>query len=1230
MIKKSSVLVLALLAVSISINAVGAAEPEWKDLFDGKTLHGWIQRNGKADYTVEDGMIVGATVLNTPNSFLCTEKDYRDFILELEYMVDPTMNSGIQIRSNSYPDYNNSRVHGYQVEIDPSPRAWSGGIYDEGRRGWLFPLEDHPEAQKAFKQGQWNHYRIEAIGDRIRTWVNGVPVADLVDDMTGNGFIALQVHNSNKAGQKIKWRNIRIKDLTGINPPQLKALIVDGQNNHDWKATTPVIKEILEAAGIFTVIDVATSPPGGQLMDNFKPNFSKYDVVVSNYTGDEWPQVTKEALVKYMENGGGLVVVHAADNAFPNWIAWNEMIALGGWGGRNEKSGPYVYWKDGKLIRDDSPGGGGAHGRQTDWLVVHRNRDHAITAGLPDEWMHVKDELYSRLRGPAKNMTLLATAKQEPSVGGTGRDEPVMFTVRYGKGRIFHTVLGHAAEQMKCVGFIVTLQRGTEWAATGRVTLLDVPADFPTPEKTSVRSAISMDFSVIEEYDVGKSRAGLAAIEEYIRNVSPTGFGMIETRLLKALASSKTTFAGKQFVCRMLRRVGSAQCVPVLETLLGEEEMSHMARYALQDLTAPESAAAMRRALPKVSDELKIGIVGSLGQRGDRDAVVEIAKLVRSDNQALAAAAISALGRIGGQEAIRVLSYTQVGSELEILCQNSLLMCADQMLKQDRNYEAARIYKKMAEEKNVWIQIAAYKGLIQAEQDRAASYIIALLKSDDLALQRAAGKCIAEISGSAITSALARELDGLDASGQVLLISALETRGDKVAAVSISRMVDHPNTEVRSAALRSLAVLGDASSVPLLAKAAGGQDNTAKIAKASLAQLSGEGITKALITLIQSRSESLTRQAAIQAVIDRRASEVLPVLLKTASDSDPQVRTVSVKAIGELAGPDQVPAMVQLLVVSTISSDRGALERAISSVIARNGSVDPAPILSAMTSANGDITISLLGLLSRIGGTESLTAVRSQLKTNNAEIKRAAIRAMAEWPDPAPLEDLLSLARNETDSVNHVLALRGYINLLGVPANRGSVDTITLLELAMQAARRTDEKRMVLATLPKYPCEEALKMAQEAANEPGLANEAKLAADKIKQALVNRSRKASASLNSDKANLALDNNKSTRWDTGRTMKPGDWFVLDLGIEASVKGLILDTTDSANDFPRGYEVYVSFDGGNWGKPVLIGGDGEPITKIRFEHPIRTRFIKIVQLGSSDSWYWSIHELMVDVE
>ena len=219
---KKLLMVLALLVAVLMSFAGNSLNAEWEYLFNGKDLDGWVQRNGEAKYEVVDDMIVGTTVLNTPNTFLCTKNSYSNFIFEVEFLVGD-MNSGIQIRSLSNEEYHNGRVYGYQVEIDPAERAWTGGIYDEARRGWLYDLRNNEAARKAFKKGEWNKIHVEAIGNHIRTWINGVPAANLYDSMTAEGFIALQVHGSKEAGQQIKWRNIRILDFgTTTNFPAIK------------------------------------------------------------------------------------------------------------------------------------------------------------------------------------------------------------------------------------------------------------------------------------------------------------------------------------------------------------------------------------------------------------------------------------------------------------------------------------------------------------------------------------------------------------------------------------------------------------------------------------------------------------------------------------------------------------------------------------------------------------------------------------------------------------------------------------------------------------------------------------------------------------------------------------------------------------------------------------------------------------------------------------------------
>lgn len=259
-------------------------------------------------------------------------------------------------------------------------------------------------------------------------------------------------------------------------------LIIDGQNNHNWKATTPVMVDALTSCGRFEV-EVATSPAKDapkEEWENWNPDFSKYDAVLSNYNGQMWPDAVGAAFVKYVKDGGAVVIVHAANNSFGMWPEYNEIIGLGGWGGRTEKHGPYVFVKDGEVVRDESPGRGGSHGPQLEFVVEVFDKEHPITKGMPLKWKHAKDELYDSLRGPAKNMTVLATAYAEKSK----KNEPIIFTIDYGKGRVFHTPMGHADYSMKCVGFYNTLQRGTEWAITGDVTI-PLSDNFPTEEAVS-------------------------------------------------------------------------------------------------------------------------------------------------------------------------------------------------------------------------------------------------------------------------------------------------------------------------------------------------------------------------------------------------------------------------------------------------------------------------------------------------------------------------------------------------------------------------------------------------------------------------------------------------------------------------------------------------------------------------------------------------------------------------
>jgi len=311
------------------------------------------------------------------------------------------------------------------------------------------------------------------------------------------------VYSNYSGKQTVKGENMRtwqktvtlgllvlvLSSLSVLAADKIKVLIVNGQNNHNWRECSPIMKWILEDSGRFTV-DVSTSPAkaGGDEWKSWRPKFSDYAVVLSDYNGSPWPDEVKADFVKYMQNGGGLVVVHGADNSFPEWPEFNEMIGVGGWGGRNEKSGPMIRYKDGKVVFDNSPGAGGTHGRQHEFVVETRESEHPIMKGLPAKWKHATDELYSKLRGPAKNLTVLATSFAAPEQNGTGENEPIFLALSYGKGRVFHDVLGHGAVAMAGLGFQITLLRGTEWAATGAVTIAPDSIKELSADKAAIRA----------------------------------------------------------------------------------------------------------------------------------------------------------------------------------------------------------------------------------------------------------------------------------------------------------------------------------------------------------------------------------------------------------------------------------------------------------------------------------------------------------------------------------------------------------------------------------------------------------------------------------------------------------------------------------------------------------------------------------------------------------------------
>lgn len=1009
-----------------------------------------------------------------------------------------------------------------------------------------------------------------------------------------------------------------------VSAAPLKALIIDGQNNHDWKSTTPVLKYILEDCGRFTV-DVATSPPQGKSLENFHPEFSKYDVVVSNYNGKLWSKETQKDFENYIKNGGGFVSYHAADNAFPKWLEFNKMIALGGWGGRNEKSGPKVRIRDGKIVLDHSPGSGGTHGARRNYKVVMYDQNHPISKGLPKVWMHVKDELYANLRGPANIKDLLGYGHSKV----TDEDEPLLFTVEYGKGRIFHTALGHDVEAMRCVGFSFTLQRGAEWAATGKVTLNKIPDNFPTEDHISMRQE-PVNLDEIVHYHYGESRQTLAAVEANIRIASPKQRREIEKKLLSVLNNQESTFDAKSFCCQMLRRIGTEQSVKTLGRFLTDDRMNDPARLALQGIQSPKVDALFKKSLDFLTGNKLIGVIGSIAERRDSKSVKALAKFLNGVDAPLQETTIRALGRIGGKAALKLLDGLEVSGKLEERRLDALLLCADSLAETNLSALAEKTYEKLSgPEYPARTRVAAYGGLVRMEPASSQSLVLSLLKEDEPKLQQAAcGAFLRLLPGEDTSKALAQELKQLPASSQVVVLNALAHRGHSSVIPEVMDAVKSSNSSIQIAAIHTLGAIGNERIVtPLLELAVkGGESGDA--AQASLAQIKGDGVKDLLMGFLGNADEPM-RLSALEALVDRNASGAVPAIFRITNDGSAKVRTAAYSALNQLGGADDVPAILQVIQGKESDSDIQTLEGVAKSLASQSDDKRAAvkKAASLFNRSSTKVKQAYLRLLTDFSGTGSFRLVAAALKDSDRAVQDAALEAFAHWRDNSPLEFLLPQLDGFKDQAQRELAFKAIVHSLQLTPP----DSPLFAKVKAQA-KSTEEKKMMIGALVKAVDLNSLSLMESYLSDSAVKADAIAAYDelinKLSASKLDRADwKLSASHNSGSLKNAIDGNEGSRWDTAATQVPGMWFQVDLGSQRRIQKIILDSTNSRGDYPRGYQVLLSSDGKTWSEPAAEGAGKTPVVEI--EIPNRSaRFIKIVQTGKVDGLFWSIHELYIE--
>jgi len=602
-------------------------------------------------------------------------------------------------------------------------------------------------------------------------------------------------------------------------------------------------------------------------------------------------------------------------------------------------------------------------------------------------------------------------------------------------------------------------------------------------------------YDEIVSYDWTKSRSVPASIEAETRQAATAAERRaIEVKLIRALTDAKATFECKQFVCRMLRRTGSAACVPALSALLTDEKLSHQARFALQFLPDPGAAAALRAGLGKTKGKLRLGIVGSLGRRRDAEAVTALARLAAGEDAELTAAAIRALGRIASAKAADALAGMKVDESMKARWADAYLQCADRMLADGNAAGAAGVYRKLfAADQAKTVRIAALRGVVLAEKDKAAGALLKLMSDDDADLRRAAGKFVIEMPGEAATRAFAGALGSMKPDRQVAMLDALSARGDPAAAPSVMRLALSGQEAVRVAAIKALGVVGDAASVEMLAKAAAAGGTTGQAAIDSLNRLKGEGVSEAMAKLLDS-PEAAFRAGVLRVLSTRADKTMLPAMLKAARDSDEGVRKAAVAGLTAVAGGKELPGILDLLLTANSGTERLALQRAAGSAAMRVDDVEArtAPIAAALPRADAKAKAMLIDLLGRSGGRRALAAVRAQLGADEADVATEAVRALSAWPDATPAGDLMKIIRTTDNRVHKVLAFRGYIRMANMPATGGASST-QMYKQALRLASSTAEKKSVLGGLAGARSPEALRLVEPLLAEAELKAEAESA-----------------------------------------------------------------------------------------------------------------------------------------
>ncbi|MBM3883712.1 MAG: HEAT repeat domain-containing protein [Verrucomicrobia bacterium] len=614
----------------------------------------------------------------------------------------------------------------------------------------------------------------------------------------------------------------------------------------------------------------------------------------------------------------------------------------------------------------------------------------------------------------------------------------------------------------------------------------------------------------LKRYEFGQSRAPLLQAEESVRQAlnTPAQQAVMEKRLIELL-QSEATVECKRFVCRQLYLVGSSQAVPVLASLLTDPALADMARYALERIPGPAVDTALRQALSQTQGRQKVGVVYSLGQRGDSLAVPGLIECLANADDAVARAAIAALEKVGGQTSVRALqeALSTASPARRPLLVDALLTWGAQLSAQGEKARADDIFRQFYQPSETQaVRMAALRGLVTLDPNNSFPLLLALLSSETDPLRPIAADHFRHWPGTELTRRAIAELPRLPTTAQALLLAALGDARDPAALPAAVAATQSSEAKVRVAALQAIGSLGGADQVPLLANfVASEQADQRAAAQANLNRLRGNAVDTRIIECLKQRDPK-TQNELIRCLEARVARTAVPALLEIARAAEPALRERTHKALGALAQLGDLPALVQLATRAQPAAELAAAEDAIATACSHQP--DKAKcvdiILAEYSAAPIPARAALLRLLGTLGHERGLAVVRKALSDDEPQLQDAALRVLAAWPSPEPADDLLRLAQQTDIPTRRALAIRGFIAMAGLPS-LSNQERLGRYQRALAENLRPEEVKLVLGGLAAVPSPEAFRLAQKHLAEPAARAEAAAAMIRIAEALKGRS-----------------------------------------------------------------------------------------------------------------------------